>query len=197
MRRIVWYCQSKKSHKLEDKKQLTCSICGQIHEEWPALAFNSPTPYDGLSPEEKNEMAQLRDDFCIISYADQTDKFIRATLTIKVNDYRENLEYGIWVSLNEKSFIDYSENFNNPNHEAMYFGWLSNDIPHYEFTDVSIPTTVFTRQNGLRPEVVPHKDFDHQLVRDYNEGITKGEAERRIHNMLNEIRETNTKDSTK
>jgi hypothetical protein len=30
---------------------------------------------------------------------------------------------------------------------------------------------------------VPHKDFDHQFVRDYYIGITKQEAERRIKEM--------------
>jgi len=87
--------------------------------------------------------------------------------------------------LSEKSFEDYLANFGNPNHEAKYFGWLSNDIPEYDIA--AIPTTVFTRLNNLRPEIIPHDDFDHQLVRDYYQGITKTEAEKRIQDMLNAV----------
>ena len=49
--------------------------------------------------------------------------------------------------------------------------------------------TVFTRKDGLRPEIVPHKDFDHQLARDYHEGISKAEAEKRIQAMLKVVNE--------
>ena len=62
------------------------------------------------------------------------------TLTIKENDHCEDLEYGLWVSLSEKSFEDYSANFINEHHEANYFGWVSNDIAEYEF-----PKEVFPR----------------------------------------------------
>lgn len=172
-----------------NKTKYTCSNCGQVHDEWPALAFDSPTSYNVLPESMKDEIGELTRDFCIVRHPDQTDRFIRGTLTIKVVDHCEDLEYGIWVSLSEKSFQDYSDNFKNPDHEAKYFGWLSNDIPEYEVSDASIPTTVFTRKGGLRPEIVPHEDFDHPLVRDYYEGITKAEAERRIEDMLRVVDE--------
>jgi hypothetical protein len=161
----------------------TCNCCGQEHYEWPALAFNSPDNYDVLTQTDKDGLGELNDDFCIIRHLDKTDRFIRCTLTQKVIDYCENLEYGLWVSLSEKSFEDYSENFNNEEHKEKYFGWLSNDIPGYEFKS-SIPTTVFTRRGNERPEIVPHKDFDHPFVNDYYNGITREEAERRIKTML-------------
>jgi hypothetical protein len=169
---------------MSDQTKYMCPDCGQVHDEWPALAFTSPASYDVLPENMKEEIGELTSDFCIVRNPEQTDRFIRGTLTIKVNDHCEDLEYGLWVSLSEKSFQDYSANFGNPDHEAKYFGWLSNDIPEYEIPEGSIPTTVFTRKDGLRPEIVPHEDFDHQLVRDYYEGITKAEAARRIQTML-------------
>ena len=168
---------------MSDSIKYTCSCCGKEHEEWPALAFISPFNYDMLSAEDKQSMGELSSDFCIIRLEDQTDRFIRCTLTQKVNDHCEKLEYGLWVSLSEKSFQDYSENFNNENHETTYFGWLSNNLPEYEFNE-SIPTSVVTRIGNQRPEIIPHADFDHPLVYDYYNGITKAEAERRIHAML-------------
>jgi hypothetical protein len=168
----------------------TCSNCGKEHTEWPALGYYSPANYHNLSEEDKQKIGTLTNDFCTITHPDQTDKFIRCTLTQKVIDHCQDLEYGLWVSLSDKSFQDYSDNYNNENHETKYFGWLSNDLPDYNFEE-SIPTTVFTRTGNQRPEIVPHEDFDHPFVTDYYNGITKEEAERRIQEMLRTIEERN------
>ena len=161
----------------------TCSSCGMEHEDWLALAHYSPDSYHDLSEEEREHMAELDSDFCIIRYPDQTDRFIRCTLTQKVTDHCENLEYGFWTSVNEKSFQDYSANFNNEAHVTKYSGWLSSQLLDYDNKE-PIPVTVYTRPDGRRPEVVPSKDFDHPFVRDYYNGITKKEAERRIAYVL-------------
>jgi hypothetical protein len=164
------------------KSKYTCTNCGQEHADFPALAFGSPDNYHRLSPHVKETIAEISSDFCVIRHPGQTDLFIRGVLIQKVIDHCENLEYGVWVSLSEKSFDDYSENYHNDNHVTSYFGWLCNDIPGYEFED-SIPTTVFTQIGNQRPEIVPHDDFDHPFVKDYYKGITKVEAERRIETM--------------
>jgi len=173
---------------MSESSKYICSHCGKEHEDWPALAYSAPTNYDELSGEEKQSLGELDSDFCIISYPDQTDRFIRCTMTQKVVDHCEDLEYGLWVSLSETSFQDYSDNFNQENHEATYFGWLANVLPDYNFSD-SIPTTVFTRNGNERPEIVPHETFEHPFVKDYYQGITKAEAERRINAMLRIISE--------
>ncbi len=167
----------------------TCSICGKVHEEWPALSYIAPTSYDVLHNEDKKNIGKLDADFCVVTHSEQTDRFIRCTLTQKVIDHCEDLEYGLWVSLSEKSFQDYTDNFDNENHETTYFGWLSNNLLDYDFNGESIPTTVFTRTGNNRPEIVPHQDFDHPFVKDYYNGITKKEAERRINQMLKTISE--------
>jgi hypothetical protein len=77
----------------------TCTCCGKVHEEWPALVYTSPTDYDTLSEEDKQNIAEIDTDFCIITHSDQKDKFIRCTLTLKVVDHCENLDYGLWVSV--------------------------------------------------------------------------------------------------
>lgn len=166
----------------------TCSACSLEHEEWPALTFLYPDNYAALSQHDKDTIAKADSDFCVITHPAQTDRFIRCTLTQQVTDHCENLEYGLWVSLSEKSYNDYAENFNNEDHQTKYFGWLCNDIPGYEF-DKSIPTTVFTRPGNQRPEIVPHDDFDHPFVKDYYNGITKREAEKRIQAMLDNAEE--------
>ncbi len=137
-----------------------------------------------MDEEEKENIGRLGSDFCIIYHIDQTDRYIRCTLTQKVNDHCENLDYGIWVSLSEESYKDYCDNFKKNNHLTEYFGWFCSSLNGYEDT-LHIPTTVVTRAGNQRPDVIPDKEFDHPFVRDYYSGITKIEAERRINSMLN------------
>lgn len=168
---------------MDNTIKFICECCGQEHESWPALTYNEPQSYNNLTEEEKEEIAVIDEDFCVIKYPDHVDRFIRCVLIQKVNDHCENLEYGFWVSLSEKSFENYLENFDNENHETPYFGWLSNYIPEYDFSE-SVPTTVVTKVGNDRPEIFPHDDFDHPFVKDYYNGITKEEAERRINAIL-------------
>lgn len=164
---------------MEESCTYICDKCGKEHGGWPALAYTAPVFYDTPSEEEQQEIGELGNDFCIIRHEGQTDRFIRCTLTQKVANHCENLEYGLWVSLSEQSYQDYADNFNNYDHVTTYFGWLSNNVFPYEET-TSIPATAYTKSADQRPEIVPHKDFDHPFVRDYYRGITKKEAERKI-----------------
>ncbi len=174
---------SKKKNKTSEFK---CPECGQSHSDWPALTFKSPANYDFLSDQEKSELGKLDSDFCEIHYDDQIDRFIRVTLTQKVNDTCENLDYGLWVSLSEKSYSDYKANFDNDNHETCYFGWLCSNIPEYGDT-MSIPCDVMTKTGNNRPKIFPHKDFEHPFIKDYYDGITKAEAEKRINKMIKNV----------
>lgn len=161
----------------------TCSCCGKEHEEWPAITFSLPSNYKDLSDEERERNSEIGNDYCIIYSQYQTDRFIRVTLIQKIIDHCENLKYGVWVSLSEKSYKDYEENYNNKNHIIKYFGGLSNCLPDYPDTR-GIPTMVNTKEGTKRPEVFPDPEFDHPFVKDYYNGITKKEAERRISEML-------------
>ncbi len=181
---------------MSENIKFKCSCCGEVHEEWPALTFISPDNYNCLSNEDKKRIGYLDSDFCLIHNEDQTDRFIRCTLTQKVNDHCEDLDYGLWVSLSEKSYTDYENNFKKESEEKGYFGWLCNDIIDYKFTE-SIPMNVVTRTNGERPDLFPHKDFDHPFVKDFYNGISKEEAERRISNMLKIVEENEKEVSNK
>jgi hypothetical protein len=161
----------------------TCSKCGQEHEGRPSIAFDSPDYYDALNDEDKKTIATLSDDFCIIRHEDQTDRFIRAVLHQKINDECQTLDYGVWVSLSEKSFKDYTDNFENENHQATYFGFLCNNLTGYQNT-LSLKTNVVLR-GKIRPEVIPHDDqLDNDFVRDYYEGIDKDTADARINQVM-------------
>lgn len=164
-----------------------CSNCGEEHEDFPALAFKSPVYYDILSEQEKSTKGELTSDTCLIQHDDQTDRFIRGVLVQPIKDACQDLDYGLWVSLSEKSFQDYIDNFDSDDHETIYFGWLSSSIPEYEST-LSIKTTVHTR-GKQRPLIVVQEDNDHNnpFITDYFEGITEAEAIDRINNMMKSL----------
>lgn len=110
----------------------TCTSCGEKHEDMPALCFATPDPYNQLSEEERIAyQAECDSDFCIIRYPDQTDRFIRAVLLIPIIGHEETLEYGVWVSVSEKSFNDYQSDFHNNPENVVYFGRICNWLPPY------------------------------------------------------------------
>ena len=84
-----------------------CSICGEIHDDYPVLAYESPDSFFWLTDEEKEVFKTFLDsNFCTIEYPDQVDRFIRVVLKQKIIDSDLTLDYGVWVSLSEKSYDD-------------------------------------------------------------------------------------------
>ena len=168
--------------KKEKPTEFKCSTCGKIHNELPALGFTTPFYYEALNEKDKKEIADISSDFCIITHEDQTDRFIRTVLTIQINDTCENLDYGIWVSLSEKSFNEYAADFKNSTEEKTYFGMICNDIPDYEESTLGLHVNVNTRKGGIRPEIIPHQN-KHKLSTDWEKGISIVEAEKRVDQM--------------
>ncbi|NCD70887.1 DUF2199 domain-containing protein [Mucilaginibacter agri] len=166
------------------KMPYQCSVCNEVHHDWPAIAFNSPHYYHILSQEDKDKLATLSEDWCIIDYGDQTDRFIRAILRLPVIDTDQTLEYGVWVSVSEKNFVHYMDNFNEDIEGTTFFGYLCNQISEYDNT-LSLKTNVVCGSKGQRPEVFPHKDQDNAFVHDCIYGITQEEADKRVHVLLN------------
>jgi hypothetical protein len=169
--------------KKEKATPYRCAQCGEIHANWPALAHPHPFAYAVLTEDAQQTMAELSPDFCVIRHPDQTDRFIRAVLTIPVVDAKENLDYGAWVSLSEASFTDYEAHYHDQEYEKSYFGWLNNTLAGYEDT-LSIPMTVVNQPGNARPSLFPHEDYAHPLVKDFYQGISAHEAQRRVDEIL-------------
>ena len=162
----------------------TCTVCHETHEDLPALGFITPDPYAELSAAQRAEFqAECDDNFCIIRYPDQTDRFIRVVLDIPIIDHEETLEYGVWVSVSEASFNDYRAHFDD-DHEATYFGMICNHIAGYEPSTMFLHCNVNTQPDSRRPFIAPHQ-AEHPLVRDYTHGISYAEAQARVDAALN------------
>ena len=140
-----------------------------------------------MSNEEKAKIANISSDFCVIQYPDQTDRFIRTTMTVQINDVCEDLDYGIWVSVSEKTFNEYENDFNTNSEEKTYFGFICNEIVDYKESTLGLHVNIETRKNGKRPLILPHQ-ANHQLVIDFENGITIKEAENRINNMIDSLK---------
>jgi len=134
--------------------------------------------------DEELENAELTSDFCIIRYSDETCYFIRAVLVQEVQDNCQDLEYGVWVSLSEKSFNEYVENYHNEDFERGYFGWFANYLPDYNF-EKPVPTDVIVNNKIGRPCIYPYESYNHPFTFDFHNGISKDEAEERINRVLN------------
>lgn len=164
-----------------------CEACGQEHEDWPALTWDSPFQYNILPDQIKKARAELDSDFCVIRHDTQIDRFIRVSLVQPVHGRCDGLHYGLWVSLSEEKFLDYADKCGNGDAEVIrYFGWLCNKVPGYDST-LSIPMNVTTQKGRLRPIAEPQNDFDHPFVRDYHNGISLREAERRVQELLDTV----------
>lgn len=172
--------------KKQKVQEFRCERCGEIHDGLPALGFDTPFQYAILNDQDKEEIAEISSDFCIIRHPEQTDRFIRAVMTIQINDACEDLDYGIWVSLSEKSFNNYEENFKKEAEEKTYFGRICNKILDYEESTLGLHVNVNTRNGGIRPEIIPHQS-EHQLVIDWENGISIKEAKKRIKRAMKNI----------
>jgi hypothetical protein len=133
--------------------------------------------------DERASRIEHNPDICIIDHPEQTDHFIRTSLNQAIKNDHRVVNYGVWVSLSQSNFEDYIVHFGEDDHEAKYFGYLSNMIPDYPST-LNIPMTVVVRPGGLRPLVYPHDDHEHMFVHDFNAGISLVEAERRVAWMM-------------
>lgn len=160
-----------------------CPKCGKEHDQIPAIGFNIPHYYNVLSEQDKNEIAELTSDFCIIRHPEQTDRFIRAYLRMQINDSCEDLDYGIWVSVSEQTFCEYNSEFGDNKEGQTYFGRIANEISDYQESTLGIHVNVETRANGSRPELIPHES-EHQLVTEWKQGITLKDAENRVSKLF-------------
>jgi hypothetical protein len=155
-----------------------CSRCGTLHEGSPSFGFLAPDQYASLSDEQKERLATLTEDVCIIADGDGTDRFVRAVLEVPIHGVDDPFLWGVWVSLSEKSFDRYLETSDDPVEGEAFFGWVCNDIALYPSTRAR-PADVVVRSAGMRPRVVLHRGDreDDPLVVDQVSGISIARAQ--------------------
>jgi len=149
----------------------TCSCCSDEHIGLPmAYAFVRPDNWNGISDLQRQK-GHLDSDFCYFTGDDNHKQFyIRCVLPFPIKDYDAEFEFGVWMSVSEKSFKIYSAGYESEQYEVDgCFGYLMHNIP--EFGDTwGLNSSIEFEQNGQRPLVYLHES-DHPLVHVQQEGL--------------------------
>jgi hypothetical protein len=133
-----------------------------------------PHHYFASSAEERAE-SKLTDDLCMTG---DGFFFVRAVMETPILGEKTPLEWGVWGSLSEANFKRYVETFDDHDQGSLggMFSYLNNELDGYSGS-CGLQCELIPMDNRKRPMLVPYKDQDHLLVRDYWNGIT---AERAI-----------------
>ncbi len=146
-----------------------CSTCDEVHEGIPTFGWDYPIHYLQIPEAERDDRCHLGSDDCVI---DDQWFFVRGCIEIPVHGYADPFIWGVWVSLSEESFNEWSEVFEVPNRSncGPYFGWLSSHLALYPDT-INLKTYVHLRDNGIRPwlELEP---TEHPLAVEQREGMS-------------------------
>lgn len=153
-----------------------CSTCGETHTDLPDIGDDKPYYWYTIPEEDRETMAQLTEDTCII---DDEDYFIRGVISIPILDYEQDFGFGVWVSQKKENFYKYVEDPES-NQIGPFFGWLSTEITYYEESTLSLQTMAHFVGNGQRPQIKV-EPANHRLSIDQKEGITLAKAWEIVH----------------
>lgn len=90
--------------------------------------------------------------------------------------------WGIWVSLSERSFADYTAGLKSGQFDGPYFSWLGNILPGYP-SPVGLKAQTFPQPGNDRP-LVRLEVSDHELSQDFHNGMAAERAQAIFEMML-------------
>jgi len=134
----------------------------------------------------ERERSVLGEEQCVIETLDGTHYFVRACLEIPVVGRDTPFTWGVWCSLSEKSFLEMSEHWHDPERNKLgpYFGWLCTRIPEYLDT-MFMKTRVHQRPVGIRP-FVELEESEHLLSVHQRYGFDEGELRSIVSRLLHQ-----------
>ncbi|MVA57415.1 DUF2199 domain-containing protein [Agrobacterium vitis] len=129
-----------------------CAACDEWHEGMPSFSIDAPCYYLGMPEEQRSARCELTTDLCVI---DGEYFFARGLIEIPVQGSSEPFAWGVWVSLSNKSFAEFSDLYETSARDIYgpYFGWLSSQLSIYPDT-INLAVEVHLRNNGVRPSIV-------------------------------------------
>jgi len=166
--------------------KFNCTTCGDEHD-LSEISFGADAPAQWhLLTDEERAKSELNEEQCVLETMDGHHFFIRARLQVPIKDSKDSFTWGVWCSLSEKSFIEMSDHWDDPDRikKGPYFGWLCTQIPGYPDT-MFLKTRVHQAPVGLRPTVEIEK-YDHSLSIDQYQGITIDKLKGIILNLLHD-----------
>jgi hypothetical protein len=149
------------------------------------LAYHAAAPAPWSPEMEQERGSVLGEEQCIIA---GEQFFVRAIVRLAVLDAADEFEWGVWVALDELSFMRMNAlwEVEGREDEAPMLGWVSSELPVYEPTTLSLETAVHTQPVGLRP-LLEITSTQHPLALEQRRGITLARvqefAERLLHGV--------------
>lgn len=146
-----------------------CSRCDEWHEGMPSFGADAPLYYYDVPEGERFERCELTSDTCVV---DDEHFFVRGCIEIPVHGENEPFVWGVWVSLSENNFEEFTNLFGVPARDdhGPYFGWLSAYLKTYPDAE-NLKTHVHLRNDGVRP-YIELEPTEHPLAVEQREGIS-------------------------
>ncbi len=146
-----------------------CTCCAEWHEGMPSFGAEAPLAYHWIPVAERHDRCLLGSDTCVI---DRKQFYVLGCLEIPVRGEAEPFSWGVWVSLSENSFDQFTACFDAPRRSQIgpFFGWLSAELPLYPSTE-NLKTRAHLRDHGVRP-FIELEPTDHPLAVEQRTGIS-------------------------
>jgi hypothetical protein len=156
-----------------------CSVCGEYHDEMALdIRMGLPEPVFELSDDERDERAEIADDWCVFKDLDGVERFyVRGLLQIPIPALEAYFGYGIWIEVDAASFDRLGELWGDESgrDEPPFAGRLANELAPYEGT-VGLPVMLQLREVERLPSV-ELVETDHQLRAEQRSGISEARAQ--------------------
>jgi hypothetical protein len=156
-----------------------CSVCGEYHEELMLdVRMGLPEPIFELSDDERDERAQIAEDWCILRDEAGAEHFyVRGLLQIPVPSLETYFGYGSWIEVDPDSFRRLGELWSDERgqDEPPFSGRLANELIPYAGT-VGLPVMLQLREVDLLP-TVELVETDHPLRGEQRTGVTEERAQ--------------------
>lgn len=156
-----------------------CSVCGEYHEELMLdIRAGLPEPVFQLSDAEREERAEVSDDWCVFRDLDGVEHFyVRSLVEIPIPSLDDQFAYGVWVEVTPQTFARLGDLWHDERgpEEPAFPATLANELAPYEDT-LGLPVMVQLREVERLPsaELV---ETDHLLRDEQSNGITEARAQ--------------------
>jgi hypothetical protein len=164
----------------------TCSVCGEQHEEQLLdIRAGLPEPVFELSEAEREERAEIWDDWC--RFVDATGAmhfYVRGVIHLPVERSSKEFCFGVWIDVSEGDFYHLTELWHDEGDSATrpFFGRLANELNLYP-ESIGLRVALQLRDERHLPAVIL-LDAEHRIVSDQRDGIDASRAQQLAETVL-------------
>jgi hypothetical protein len=156
-----------------------CSVCGEYHDELLLdIRAGLPEPVFELTEDEREERAEIGDDWCVLQDPGGAERFfVRGLLEIPVPALESRFGYGSWIEVDADTFGRLGRLWHDEagRDEPPFAGRLANELAPYEAT-FGLPVMLQLGPVDKLP-TVELVETDHLLRAEQRSGISEARAQ--------------------